>query len=163
MTRGGPESSARPDGRVAGRDAPAGAAESPRRGPGCRGRTAPRGDDRLAATDEERDSGPQHFMSVGALRGSARSLRALEWLNAIVADVRVGVGPYLAIYSAQAGTGIPSRLVSPCRRWTLRRCSGKRRRGRSPWLHCFPPPSPPSLSGWSVPCVCLAQVGRNET
>jgi len=37
-------------------------------------------------------------MSVGAPRGSARSLRALEWLNAIVADVRVGVGPYLAIY-----------------------------------------------------------------
>src|SRR6267143_3339588 len=98
MTRGGPESSARPDGRVAGRDAPAGAAESPRRGPGGRGRTAPRGDDRLAATDEERDSGPQHFMSVGAPRGSASSLRALEWLNAIVAGVRAGVGPYLAIY-----------------------------------------------------------------
>src|SRR5258708_1323470 len=98
MTRGGPESSARPDGRVAGRDAPAGAAESPRRGPGCRGRTAPRGDDRLAATDEERDSRPQHFMSVGAPRGSASSLRALEWLNAVVADVRAGVGPYLAIY-----------------------------------------------------------------
>jgi MFS family permease len=37
-------------------------------------------------------------MSVGAPRGSARSLRALEWLNAIVADVRAGVGPYLAIY-----------------------------------------------------------------
>jgi len=34
----------------------------------------------------------------GAPRGSARSLRALEWLNAIVADVRAGVGPYLAIY-----------------------------------------------------------------
>ena len=30
--------------------------------------------------------------------GSARSLRALEWLNAVVADVRAGVGPYLAIY-----------------------------------------------------------------
>jgi len=31
-------------------------------------------------------------------RGSRRSLRALEWLNAIIADVRTGVGPYLAIY-----------------------------------------------------------------
>src|SRR5882724_2648114 len=29
---------------------------------------------------------------------SARSLRALEWLNAIVSDVRAGVGPYRAIY-----------------------------------------------------------------
>ena len=37
-------------------------------------------------------------MLNGAPRGSARSLRALEWLNAIVADVRAGVGPYLAIY-----------------------------------------------------------------
>lgn len=36
-------------------------------------------------------------MNVAA-PGSARSLRALEWLNAIVADVRAGVGPYLAIY-----------------------------------------------------------------
>jgi predicted MFS family arabinose efflux permease len=31
-------------------------------------------------------------------RGSRRSLRALEWLNAIIADVRTGVGPYLAIH-----------------------------------------------------------------
>ena len=37
-------------------------------------------------------------MLNGAPCGSARSLRALEWLNAIVADVRAGVGPYLAIY-----------------------------------------------------------------
>src|SRR5258705_450826 len=35
-----PESSARPDGSIAGRDARGGATEPPRRGPGCRGQTA---------------------------------------------------------------------------------------------------------------------------
>ncbi len=50
------------------------------------------------APTEEAGSIETSVLINGAPRGSARSLRALEWLNAIVAAVRGGVGPYLAIY-----------------------------------------------------------------
>jgi MFS family permease len=34
---------------------------------------------------------------------SARSLRGLDWLNFLLADVQTGVGPFLAIYLAGYG------------------------------------------------------------
>ncbi len=37
-------------------------------------------------------------MTAGSPSPSARSLRALDWLNVFLADVRDGVGPFLAIY-----------------------------------------------------------------
>jgi hypothetical protein len=36
-------------------------------------------------------------------RPSARSLRGLDWLNFLLADVQTGVGPFLAIYLAAYG------------------------------------------------------------
>src|ERR1700688_4203165 len=36
-------------------------------------------------------------------RPSARSLRGLDWLNFLLADVQSGVGPFLAIYLADYG------------------------------------------------------------
>lgn len=36
-------------------------------------------------------------------RPSARSLRGLDWLNFLLADVQSGVGPFLAIYLAGYG------------------------------------------------------------
>ena len=36
-------------------------------------------------------------------RPSARSLRGLDWLNFLLADVQSGVGPFLAIYLAEYG------------------------------------------------------------
>src|SRR5271163_4334709 len=36
-------------------------------------------------------------------RPSARSLRGLDWLNFLLADVQTGVGPFLAIYLAGNG------------------------------------------------------------
>lgn len=36
-------------------------------------------------------------------RASQRSLRSLEWLNFLLADVQTGLGPFLAAYLASSG------------------------------------------------------------
>ena len=47
---------------------------------------------------------------------SRRSLWALDGLNVVLADVRDGLGPYLAIYLATKHWD-PSRIAWRCRRW----------------------------------------------
>jgi predicted MFS family arabinose efflux permease len=41
---------------------------------------------------------------------SPQSLRALDWLNFFLADVRTGVGPFLAVYLASALHWPPARI-----------------------------------------------------
>jgi hypothetical protein len=45
----------------------------------------------------------QQRARVGGNASSARTLRALDWLNFLLADVPTGVGPFLAIYPARYG------------------------------------------------------------
>ncbi len=46
---------------------------------------------------------PDASKKVGSKTPSARSLCGLDWLNFFLADVRTGVGPFLAIYLAGYG------------------------------------------------------------
>ena len=46
-----------------------------------------------------------------------RSLWALAWLNVLVADVKTGVGPYLAVYLQASRHWEPVAIVVPFLPW----------------------------------------------
>jgi predicted MFS family arabinose efflux permease len=48
-------------------------------------------------------SGLRHHPRAPHVQSSVRTLRALDWLNFLLADVQTGVGPFLAIYLAGYG------------------------------------------------------------
>ncbi|MGB6561566.1 MAG: MFS transporter [Candidatus Binataceae bacterium] len=66
---------------------------------------APRQTDASAAALEAGEKPPNTApdLNVEIQRPSARSLRGLDWLNFLLADVQTGVGPFLAIYLAGHG------------------------------------------------------------
>ena len=63
---------------------------------------------------------------------AVRSLHALDALNFFLADVREGIGPFLAVYSQQRCTGIRRKSDSPSLSAGSPECSRKRRWARWP-------------------------------
>jgi len=99
----------------------------------------------------------------GAPRGSARSLRALEWLNAIVADVRAGVGPYLAIYLRASRHWDPEQIGLAMSAMDLASVLGQTPAGALTMAALFPTAIAAITLGLVGPVRLPRQVGRNET